>query len=68
MKDCYPTATKFEHGRWFFRHRESGNWMMMPEGRLEHNQPDPRESPDGQSHVCADYMGRVICAVLGPGT
>ncbi len=65
-KDCYPTQTKFENGQWFFLHRETNNWIAIPTNKLEHLQNDPRESPDGRSHVCADETGlRVFCATLG---
>lgn len=63
--DCYPTEIKLQGGKWFFKHRETGDWLVIPKGRLEHNQPDPRESPDGGSHVCASAAGDLFCAVLG---
>jgi len=70
IHDCYPTAFKNVGGTWFARRREDGAWMPVPEGKLENMQPDPRESPDGQGHVCAAPPTQpghfaVYCAVLG---
>jgi len=66
-KDCYPTKFKNEGGTWFFMHRETGTWKPIPAGLMEYEQRDPRESPDGQNHVCASDYGYVFCAVLGGG-
>jgi hypothetical protein len=69
-QDCYPTNIVLKEGKWWAQRREDLKWMMVPDGKLEHNQPDPRESPDHQSHACisppigGDY---VFCAVLGSG-
>ena len=69
-QDCYPTNIVFKEGKWWAQRREDLKWIMVPDGKLEHNQPDPRESPDHQSHACisppigGDY---VFCAVLGAG-
>jgi hypothetical protein len=44
-----------------------GIWYKVQHGIEEHNQPDPRESPDGRSHACvAGTM--VICFVQGAGS
>lgn len=72
--DCYPTSFKLVGGTWFARRREDGKMMAVPDSKLEHLQPDFRESPDGQGHVCAsapyaespDFYS-VYCAVLGEG-
>lgn len=70
--DCAP-ATIVEHrGRYLARnHFLAPNMdVEIPPHLLEENAPDPRESPDGQSHVCIS-MGsippRVLCAVRGQG-
>ena len=69
-QDCYPTNIVLKEGKWWAQRREDLKWIMIPDGKLEHNQPDPRESPDHQSHACisppigGDY---VFCAVLGSG-
>ncbi len=63
--DCYPTEFKLVGGTWFAMHRESGKWIVVPDTKLEHNAPDPRESPDGRGHLCASSLGNVYCAVLG---
>lgn len=68
-KDCYPTSFKEDAGTWFAKRREDGAWMPIPRSKLEHLQNDPRESPDGQGHVCAGPppYSAVYCAVLGSG-
>jgi hypothetical protein len=67
-KDCYQTVIKRQGGHWYAQRREDGQWIPIPDEKLEHLQIDPRESPDGQSHVCApppwDGNG-VYCAVIG---
>lgn len=74
--DCYPTAFKLEGGTWFAQRREDGMWMAVPASKLEQEQTDPEESPDGLGHVCAappayDDEGKklsyfsIFCAVLG---
>lgn len=65
--DCYATAIKNVGGTWFGRVRETGNWVVIPDSKLEELQPDERESPDGQSHMCASPTGNVYCAVRGTG-
>lgn len=68
-QDCYPTQFKKIRGTWYALRREDGSWMPIPESKLEHLQPDPRESPDGRSHVCASPVyPNVYCAVVGQGT
>lgn len=67
-RDCYSTAIRLRAGRYEARRREDGKWIVVPDGILEQNQGDPRESPDGASHVCMQPPGindRVYCAVLG---
>lgn len=69
-KDCYPTTIKNVGGVWFAQRREDQAWIMVPDAKVEQNQSDPRESPDGLSHVCmaAPTGGaNVYCAVLGTG-
>lgn len=63
--DCYPVEAQFRGGHWWFKHRETGHWMIVPDGKVEHDQPDPRESPDGLTHVCASPLGTVYCFVVG---
>ncbi len=65
-QDCYTTTFKKVGVQWLFWDRETQAWRHVPEGILEHNQPDPRESPDGSSHVCAS-PNHVFCAVIGSG-
>jgi hypothetical protein len=63
--DCYPTTAKFEDGLWWARHRETGRWIIVPNHKVEHDQIDARESPDGRSHLCANPHGYVFCFVAG---
>lgn len=71
--DCYPTAFKQVGGTWFALRREDQRWIPVPDSKLEHMQPDPRESPDGRSHICARFDPAnpdniiVYCAVIGSG-
>lgn len=66
--DCDTRQVKQVAGVWTFFHQETNKWYPIPENRLEHNTPDPRDSPDGQPHVCANLLtGNVYCAVLGGG-
>lgn len=70
-KDCYQTAVKKSGNTWYAQRREDGQWIPIPEHRLEHNQPDARESPDGHNHVCMPPPQNgmsVFCAVLGSDT
>jgi hypothetical protein len=63
--DCYPTQAKFQDGLWFAKHRETGRWIIIPPDKVEHDQIDPRESPDGRTHLCANRYGTVYCFVVG---
>jgi hypothetical protein len=63
--DCYPTKAKFEDGLWLAMHRETGRWIIIPPDKVEHDQIDPRESPDGRTHLCANRYGTVYCFVVG---
>lgn len=79
--DCYDTpARRTANGNWLARRREDGKWLHIPPAKVEMN----KESPDGQSHICApspyyvdDYNGSsyydavseiVYCFVPGDGT
>ena len=67
MNDCHVVEIKREGTRWFFMDNiYFHGWREIPPDRLEHNANDPRESPDGSSHVCFNSM-YVLCAVLGSG-
>ncbi len=68
QQDCYPTQFKMIGGRWHALHRETGRWIIVLDSQFEHNAPDPRESPDGRSHLCASPLGNTFCAVLGGNT
>jgi len=69
-KDCYPTSIKLVDGKYYARRREDGHWVYINPDRLEQNQTDMKESPDGQSHACMGPPGvsnTVYCATLGAG-
>lgn len=66
-KDCYATEFKAVGGTWFYLHRETGTWKPIPAELLEDNTADPRDSPDGRNHICANPEGFVFCAVRGGG-
>lgn len=63
--DCYPVEAQMRGGHWFFKHRETQQWKIVPDGLVEHEQADPKESPDGRNHVCASPYGHVYCFVVG---
>lgn len=67
QRDCSPATIVMKDGRYYVRnHKMAPNQdVLIPERLLESNQPDPRESPDGQSHACLDHTGQVLCVVLG---
>lgn len=65
--DCHPVARVKRVGEnWFFFDAATAQWYLIPEGKFEDNQPDPRDSPDGQWHVC-NQGATVYCAVRGSG-
>jgi hypothetical protein len=67
-KDCAPTEIVSRNGKLYawdhpMRPKE---YVELPPALFEHNQPDPRESPDGRNHVCMHTI--VYCVALGSGT
>jgi hypothetical protein len=62
--DCYPVEAHMAHGIWYFRHRESGDWVPVPDKAIELN----RDSPDSRNHVCASPGKNVFCFKSGGGT
>lgn len=65
-KDCAPARFKNVSGAWFGQKLGTTQWQAIPDRLMEQNQPDPRESPDGQGHLCSSGW-HVFCAVLGGG-
>lgn len=63
-RDCAPARFKNVGGAWFGQKLGTTRWQPIPDRLMEQNQPDPRESPDGQSHLCSTEW-HVFCAVLG---
>lgn len=68
-QDCEHSQIVRFAGRWYVRGHKMApaRDVVIPDAIMEHNQPDPRESPDGSSHVCMDTSGHILCAVLGSG-
>ena len=69
-RDCYVAEVRRRHGVWEYLHKWTGTWYRIPDFVIESNTKEPRESPDGQNHVCASpYDGNVVyCAVLSSGS
>ena len=55
LKDCYPTAAKFdpEFRLWKAQRREDGKWLWIPKLVYDEDDPNETRSPDGRSHLCA---------------
>jgi hypothetical protein len=69
-KDCFAAQIRRGPNGLEYLHKWSGSWAALPSKILEHNQPDPIDSPNTENHVCANEMfpDIVYCAVLGGGT
>lgn len=69
-KDCSPIRVEHgKDGKWRYFSKYYADWRVTPESLLEHNQPDPRISPDGQAHGCENpNTGQPLCFVLGGDT
>lgn len=66
-KDCAPVIAVRRNGNVFEAQREKdGRWLKIPPSKVEGDQSDPRESPDGRSHMCSNETN-VICFVFGSG-
>jgi hypothetical protein len=65
-QDCYPVETRMRNGKWEYLRREDNAWIIVRDGINEMDQDDPRESPDGRSHVCATTAW-TYCFVPGAG-
>lgn len=66
-EDCFPTPVRQRGSVYEALSRDKTHWVQVPPHLLEENQPDPVESPDGQSHACIGSMDYVYCAVRGTG-
>lgn len=69
-KDCAVREVSLKDGQWNVHFIDVSHdvWIPIPANIIEANQPDPRESPDGQTHVCIDPNSlQILCAVLGAG-
>lgn len=66
LHDCYPAEARNVGGTWFFKRREDGKRMAVPDAKIERN----KDNPDGQNHVCAQRPGLsdlVFCFIVGGG-
>lgn len=70
LKDCFSAQIRKGPNGLQYLHKWSGTWAALPASVIEHNQTDPRESPNSENHVCASemYPEIVYCAVLGSGS
>lgn len=66
-KDCAPAQSKQVNGIWYGKRASDLNWRKIPNSKIEIN----RDSPDGQSHMCAPIVlgdtDTVYCFILGAG-
>jgi hypothetical protein len=62
-KDCYATPARVTGGTVMALHRESGDWIVVPDTKVERD----RETPDGLNHLCANPQKLVFCFVWGGG-
>ncbi len=69
-KDCYSPKIRQGQKGLEYLHKWSGTWAPIPPNVIESNQVDPRESPNSESHICANenHPDIVYCATLGNGT
>jgi hypothetical protein len=69
-QDCYPVEAQMRGGVWFFKHRESGQWRVVPANRVEDGGPDSPDNPDGRNYVCASPNPDTppFCFMPGGGT
>lgn len=73
LVDCYPTTVRKVGDVYHARRREDGKWLPVPDRVIEQYQSDARESPDGQTHMCAPPprspdLGTIFYLTLGDGT
>jgi hypothetical protein len=62
--DCYPTEVKYEDNHWYALRREDGNYIRVPDNKVERN----RDNPDGRIHRRGPTISRTLCFVsLGGG-
>ena len=74
MTDCAVAEVRVErNGDVYARsslskdqHPATDGWLRVPPALIESNAKDPRDSPDGQSHLCSNSSGP-ICFVMGSG-
>lgn len=54
-RDCYPTRAVFDEtlGLWRAERREDRKMVVIPKSIYDPENPNERQSPDGQSHLCA---------------
>ncbi len=69
-EDCEPvTALRSNNGHYEVQTKRTPEWTPIPDKLIEQNYNDPKESPDGRTHVCINRTtGVVLCFTLGGGT
>lgn len=71
LQHCSSVLVFKRDGQWWARgHRVFPAEIILPADVIESNQPDPRESPNSQSHACITLKRGervVMCAVLESG-
>ena len=76
QQDCFPVEASRRRADGVLEvlpetgpdHKQFAHWYPIEHGIAENLQPDPRESPDGRSHVCiAEGSQIVVCYVPGYG-
>lgn len=65
--DCAPVKeARRINGVWMMERESDGEWMTVPDSKIENYRDDARDSPDGRTHMCS-AAAMVFCAVLGSG-
>lgn len=64
--DCAPAESRMVNGEWQARRKGDKSWLKVPASKIELN----RDSPDGRSHLCAQWgqVEIVFCFIAGSGT
>lgn len=67
-QDCFAVKElrPLPNGDWEVLDQDGTTWVRFPANKIEHNTPDPEESPDGMTHACIIPSTKVpLCLVLG---
>lgn len=74
--DCKAVRVRFHEGKEQVWWEPWQKWVDVPADVIEQDQPDPRDSPDGQNHACiyefpgggSTYPPDFRCYTRGTGT